>query len=1447
MSSKPAQRSTPPPLVSIIIPVFNKADLTMQCLAALAQVTRHVPHEVIVVDNASTDATPRRLREQAPHVRHLRNEVNRNFAGACNQGAASATGKYLVFLNNDTVPLEGWLDALLDEARSHPEVAMVGSRLLYENGLIQHAGIAFARETRSPFHPYRLLRADDPRVNRRRELQAVTAACILMRPKWFQDCGGFSEDYRNGYEDLDLCLRVRQRGGVIVYQPKSALFHLESQTAGRMRHDNDNRALFFERWNDVVLSDEDSFYAEDGCFLSGHRNGNPESPVLQRFASDDVRNRWRVVAECQRLAAARRRADAVACLARHDSWPNHGPVRAWAGALATRLGLPDIARAHYEASVAAQDDPQMRVLLSLLSPSQPKGPASARWETSAKGGLHALRRGQFSAALGALETALVRGAPPALLLPSYWEAARHVDETDAPSFEHALRHLPRLDSETTRRLEPRDARIISAMQAATAASAKEPASTPATTNAAPIVEPEVSILILAHNQLELSRQCVDSITRHTSVAHEIILVDNASTDGTWAWMSDLAARLPHVRAIRNATNRGFAAGNNQALAIARGRHVLFLNNDTVVTAGWLGRMVEALEKHPEAGLAGPRSNRVAGPQLVEHPGYTTLDQLPSFAAEWAHRHAGHSRPIGRLIGFCLLARREVIQKIGGLDERFGSGNFEDDDFSLRARLAGFGARIVDDAFVHHLGGQTFQAARIDYREAMLRNWALFKAKWGIEADAPIERGYRLPQSLPASESLQFGLPDLHTTHELAADERTWSDRAQFASQPKPATAPAATPSTPARPGTVALPPCALRGHLGRARELLASGQQREAWIATTQALEQRPFHPEAVLLLAEVAEAAGDVTTARQCAQRACDLVPDWKPARKVLKKIQRLGKPTRPGWLVIPPAAAPTAVNATPRLSVCLIVRNEERFIERCLASVKAIAHQIIVVDTGSTDRTIEIAQSFGAEIHAFEWCDDFSAARNAALAHATGDWVLSLDADEELPADEHPRLLAAMNKERALGIRLPLVNVGLEAEGLAYVPRLFRNAPGLFWVSRVHEQIFSSVMVRAAEWSMEVTLGQPTLRHHGYSREVVENRQKIDRNLRLLRLAVQEHPGDANLLMNLGLELVRSGQLKDGLRSYAEAFQALGRQPIAETTPELRETLLTQYAAHLMRAHQYAEVIEVLRSPVAGVRALTASQEFTLGLAYMRTQKATEAAQAFKRCLAARQQPTLSPINPEIHKAGPHHCLASCLATLGQTDAALAALQAALTIDPQSRPVRLDLARLHISQGRAVDALTLLHQLVTEDGTDAETWRLGGELALSRPEFLEFAVDWTGEAIRHHAADTRVIHQRAEALLRSGDAAGALPCFERLAQLDHPSFAASLRLCQLIVAGEASAVPAERESAVSAEFLRLYQRLIGQPASGVLIQVNERLDALARVLPTAARHLMAAMAEAA
>ena len=295
-----------------------------------------------------------------------------------------------------------------------------------------------------------------------------------------------------------------------------------------------------------------------------------------------------------------------------------------------------------------------------------------------------------------------------------------------------------------------------------------------------------------------------------------------------------------------------------------------------------------------------------------------------------------------------------------------------------------------------------------------------------------------------------------------------------------------------------------------------------AWAAALTAIAKRPFHPEAFLLLAEIALAAGDGKP-RNCARSAPAISRRAGRRRNSFWPSRSKARQNWTGWIQSAPHEPQS--NA-PRLSVCLIVKNEEKFLAQCLKSVRGLAAQIVVVDTGSTDRTVEIAREFGAEIYSFAWCDDFAAARNAALEHATGDWILMLDADEELPAAQHAKLLADMKNANAIAFRLPLVNAGQENEGRSFIPRLFRNAPGVFFHGRIHEQVFASLLGSAKKWGLKTALGTAEILHHGYTKEMVRDRNKIERNLKLLRAAVEENPADVNLVMNLGLELVRSGR---------------------------------------------------------------------------------------------------------------------------------------------------------------------------------------------------------------------------------------------------------------------------------------------------------------------------------
>ncbi len=256
--------------------------------------------------------------------------------------------------------------------------------------------------------------------------------------------------------------------------------------------------------------------------------------------------------------------------------------------------------------------------------------------------------------------------------------------------------------------------------------------------------PLVSIVIPARGQFAMTRACVESLRRNTPAPFEIILVDNASSDGTAEW----AAEQSDLRCVRNDVNRGFAAACNQGLAVARGDYVVLLNNDTEVPPAWIDPLITPMMRYPDVGLTGPRSNRVFSQQVVEEADYgNDMAAMERFALDWGLRHRATGTTIGKLVGFCLAIRRDVIDAIGAMDERFGIGNFEDDDYCVRAMLAGFRCWLAHDTFVHHWGSQTFRSENVDLEGLMVHNWEIFRAKWDLPDSPNGTRVYQLDRIL----------------------------------------------------------------------------------------------------------------------------------------------------------------------------------------------------------------------------------------------------------------------------------------------------------------------------------------------------------------------------------------------------------------------------------------------------------------------------------------------------------------------------------------------------------------------------------------------------------------------------------------------------------------------------------------------------------------------------
>ena len=249
------------PQASIVIPVHNQLDYTLRCLYSLTQSGDATAFEVIVIDDASSDASAAIL-PGIEGLRYRRNAENFGFIGSCNAGAALAHSEFLVFLNNDTVVQPGWLDALLKTFASHPDTGLAGSKLIYPDGRLQEAGgIVFSDGSAANYG--RNDDPTDPRYNFVREADYCSGAAIAIRRSLFADLGGFDPHYRPAYfEDTDIAMRVRQRGLKVRYQPASVVVHFEGASSGTdLRHgvkayQTQNEKKFADRWGAVLASSQ---------------------------------------------------------------------------------------------------------------------------------------------------------------------------------------------------------------------------------------------------------------------------------------------------------------------------------------------------------------------------------------------------------------------------------------------------------------------------------------------------------------------------------------------------------------------------------------------------------------------------------------------------------------------------------------------------------------------------------------------------------------------------------------------------------------------------------------------------------------------------------------------------------------------------------------------------------------------------------------------------------------------------------------------------------------------------------------------------------------------------------------------------------------------------------------------------------------------------------------
>jgi GT2 family glycosyltransferase/Flp pilus assembly protein TadD len=752
------------------------------------------------------------------------------------------------------------------------------------------------------------------------------------------------------------------------------------------------------------------------------------------------------------------------------------------------------------------------------------------------------------------------------------------------------------------------------------------------------------IIILTHNRLDHTKECVKSIRKYTPEPYDIIFVDNGSTDGTVKWLQGQVTENSNYHLIENKYNAGLIKGRNKGIEASRGEFILLLDNDVIVSEGWLSGMLECLNCAPDAGVVGPMTNNISGPQQVNSDEYRSADDLDKYAAGFRKQYRYRRISLRRIVGFCMLFKRALVEQIGMLDESFGTGNYEDDDFCLRAALAGYKNHIAGDVFIHHYGNRSFVGNKIDYGSSISGNIKIFEEKWtGLDLNTPlgkkvaaqnfIDKAGTLYQKGALDRAIAMLIEGIRYTPEekvlyyhlaeMLLDNKLYKDALEAVnSMPREAEndikyleiiayctedseeaakyadkmlekdktyAPALNlkgiiahkqgddnaaedfflQAIASDPGYGE--PFTNRGTLkwaldqrDEALDLLEKG-----FILSPTPTDNVTLYHSAITELEQFARAEGFVRDAKALHPEnkrilffLIDILIRQHKYNGAMDEIEKamLDIGIDDGML----AAAleirnkagikeiDKAIKNKGTLSLCMIVKDEEQHLARCLLSAKPM----IIVDTGSTDRTKDIARAYGAKVFDFPWTNDFSIARNQSLSTASGDWILILDADEVISSLDYAALEKIVKKKPARPVSYAMVTrnytnevaaegwtandrrYGREEAGTGWFPstkvRLFVNDKRIRFENPVHEFVEASL----EKTGIEIKAFDMPVHHYGrFDKDKLIMKGK--KYFLLGKQKIEEMNGDIKALKELAVQASELGEYKTGVQLWKKVIE--------------------------------------------------------------------------------------------------------------------------------------------------------------------------------------------------------------------------------------------------------------------------------------------------------------------
>lgn len=369
--------------------------------------------------------------------------------------------------------------------------------------------------------------------------------------------------------------------------------------------------------------------------------------------------------------------------------------------------------------------------------------------------------------------------------------------------------------------------------------------------------------------------------------------------------------------------------------------------------------------------------------------------------------------------------------------------------------------------------------------------------------------------------------------------------------------------------------------------------------------------------------------------------------------------------------------------LSLCMIVKNEAANLPQCLESVASVVDELLIVDTGSTDDTVAIAQQFNARVHQIEWPNDFAAARNESLQHVTGDWVLVLDADERLAADVGPQIRQAIEADRALVVNLVRQEVGAVQSPYSLVSRLFRRHPDIQFHRPYHALIDDSVeaiLQREPQWTVQ-QISEVAILHEGYQPGAIAQQNKLQRARLAMERFLVSHPGDPYVCSKLGALYVQLGRCDAGIDLLERGLKSPDIDPSVRYELHYHLGIAYSRLKHPAQAAQHYE--QALRQPILA--------KLKLG-AYVNLGSLRQATQDLAGARALYEQA----IQIEPSFAIAHYNLGMTFKAAGQLAEALACYLAALELNPTYAEAYQNLGVVLFKLGKMPEGVAAFKQAI-------------------------------------------------------------------------------------------------------------------------------------------------------